>query len=202
MAIGVSAPETFAAVAQNDPPAAVESSPLVVPDDGLFELVDGKLVEKNVGSQQIEIAFDLAHAIASSAKPRRLGRALTELVLRIDPARNLHRRPDAAFISDARWASRRRVPDVPVWDMVPDLAIEVVSPNTTADEVQDKRLEYFAAGVRTVWVIYPRQREAHVYTSPTTVTILTAAQELDGGALLPGFRLPLASLFEDEPEAE
>jgi Uma2 family endonuclease len=94
------------------------------------------------------------------------------------------------------------VPDVPVWDVVPDLAIEVVSPNNSADEVQDKRLEYFRAGVSVVWVIYPRQREVHVYTSPTSVTILTAEQELDGGQLIPGFRLPLSALFDDEPEAD
>jgi Uma2 family endonuclease len=155
-----------------------------------------------VGAQQAEIATDLSHAIASFAKPRRLGRALTEMVYRIDPAKNLQRRPDVSFVSDARWPFRRRVPDVPVWDMVPDLTVEIISPNNTADEVQDKRLEYFHAGVSQVWVIYPRQREAHIYTSPTTVKILTAEQELDGGDLLPGFRLPLSVLFEDEPEAE
>ena len=105
-------------------------------------------------------------------------------------------------MSDARWPFRRRVPDVPVWDMVPDLAIEVVSPTNTADEVQDKHLEYFRAGVRQVWVIYPRQREAYIYTSPTQVRILTGDQELDGGDILPGFRLPLAELFEDEPDAQ
>jgi Uma2 family endonuclease len=86
--------------------------------------------------------------------------------------------------------------------MVPDLAIEVVGPNNTADEVQDQRFEPFAAGVRAFWVIDPRQRETHVCTYPTTVTILTAAQRPDGGALLPGFRLPLASLFEDQPQAD
>ena len=124
------------------------------------------------------------------------------MVFRIDLARNLQRRPDAAFVSDARWPFRRRVPDVPVWDMIPDLAIEVVSPSNTADEVQDKKNEYFRAGVRQVWVVYPKQREAYIYTSPTTVTILTAEQELDCGELLPGFRLPLATLFEDEPEVD
>jgi Uma2 family endonuclease len=123
------------------------------------------------------------------------------MVFRIDRARNLQRRPDAAFISDARWPVRRRVPDVPVWDMVPDLAIEVVSPNNTADEVQDKRLEYFLAGVQRVWVVYPRQREIYDYAAPTQVRILGADQELDGGDLLPGFRLPLTVLFDDEPES-
>jgi Uma2 family endonuclease len=202
MAVGLSPVEASAIVAGNVPTTGATSAPLYAPDDGLFELVDGKIVEKTVGAQQAEIATDLSHAIASFAKPRRLGRALTEMVYRIDPAKNLQRRPDVSFVSDARWPFRRRVPDVPVWDMVPDLTVEIISPNNTADEVQDKRLEYFHAGVSQVWVIYPRQREAHIYTSPTTVKILTAEQELDGGDLLPGFRLPLSVLFEDEPEAE
>ena len=202
MAVGISSAESSPLVPQDGPTAMADPVEVVVPDDGLFEVVDGKLVEKDVGTQQVEIAFDMAYAIAMFAKPRRLGRALTEMVFRIDRAKNLQRRPDASFVSDGRWPFRRRVPDVPVWDMVPDLAIEVISPNNSADEVQDKRLEYFQAGVNQVWVVYPKHREIHVFTSPTQVRILTADQELDGGDLLPGFRLPLASIFEDEPEAE
>ncbi len=202
MAVGISSVEASSLAAQDGPTAAADMLDLVVPDDGLFEVVDGQLVEKVVGTQQVEIAFDIAYSIAVFAKPRRLGRALTEMVFRIDQAKNLQRRPDASFVSDARWPFRRRVPNVPVWDLVPDLAIEVVSPTNSADQVQDKRLEYFQAGVSQVWVVYPKQKEVHVYTSPTQVRILTADQELDGGDLLPGFRLPLASIFEDEPQAE
>ncbi len=154
------------------------------------------------GARQVEIANILGQFISSFARPARLGRALIEMVFRIDRAKNLQRRPDVAFVSDAKWPTRRRVPDVPVWDMVPDLAIEVISPPNTADEVQDERLEYFLAGVQQVWVIYPRKREARIWSSPTQVRILTADQALDGGDLLPGFRLPLAELFEDEPEAD
>lgn len=171
-----------------------------VPDDGLYELVDGELVEKDVGAREIEIACDVAYALSSFARPRRLGRAITEMVFRIDKTRNLQPRPDSSFISDARWPFRKRVPDVPVWDMVPDLAVEVVSSTDSANQVQKKRLEYFRAGVRLLWVIHPEQREAHVFTSTMSVEILTVDRELDGGDILPGFRLPLASLFEDEPE--
>jgi Uma2 family endonuclease len=202
MAVGISPAESAAMVAENGPAMGSEAAVLSVPDDGLYELVDGRIVEKDVGAQQAEIASLLDQTIGPFVRTHRLGRVLSELVYRIDPARNLQRRPDVSFVSDAKWPFRKRVPDVPVWDMVPDLAIEVVSPNNSADEVQDKRLEYFQAGVTQVWVIYPRQREVYVYTSPTTVKILTAEQELDGGDLLPGFRLPLSSLFEDEPEAE
>lgn len=202
MAVGISTPESPTLLDQDGLPAGTATGPLFVPDDGLYELVDGKLVEKKVGAQQVEIANTLAFTITSFVRPLRLGRALVEMVFRIDPARNLQRRPDAAFVSDARWAFRKRVPDVPVWDMVPDLAIEVNSPNNSADEIQDKRLEYFRAGVKQVWVIYPKQREAHIYTSPTEVTILTADDELDGGEIIPGFRLRLSVLFDDEPGAE
>lgn len=200
MAVGISTSEPATFDPQNGPPVVTGQAPLLTPDDALYELVDGTLVEKKVGAQQIEIANVLAFAITAFARPRRLGRALVEMVFRIDPATNLQRRPDAAFVSAARWPFPRRVPDVPAWDMVPDLAIEVNSPTNTADGILDKRLEYFRAGVAQVWVIYPKQREAHIYTSPTEVRILTADQELDGGDLLPGFRLSLSVLFEDEPE--
>ncbi len=202
MAVGIIAAEPSSPTTQNGPTVGTTEDPLVVPDEGLFELVDGKLVEKEVGAQQAEIAGILDQSMGAFVRTHRLGRVLPEFVFRIDQSRNLQRRPDVAFVSDARWPFRRRVPDVPVWDMVPDLAIEVVSPNNSADEVQVKRLEYFRAGVSRVWVVYPRQREVHVYTSPTQVQILTADQELDGGDLLPGFRLPLASLFDDDPEVD
>jgi hypothetical protein len=51
-----------------------------------------------------------------------------------------------------------------------------------------------------VWVIYPDQAELYVYASPTQIDVLKIGQELDGGDLIPGFRLSLAVLFEDDPE--
>jgi len=103
-------------------------------------------------------------------------------------------------VSHARWPYNRRVPDVPVWDMVPDLAIEVVSPSNSAFAVQRKVHDYFKAGVTRVWVVYPEQAEVYIYSTPQQVQVVGVGQELDGGDLLPGFRLPVAVLFEDEPE--
>ena len=65
---------------------------------------------------------------------------------------------------------------------------------------QEKIHEYFQAGVARVWVVYPRQQEVYVYVSPTQIQVLQLGQELDGGELVPGFRLPLAALFEDDAE--
>lgn len=202
MAVGISTPETSTEVPQNGLLAGTESAPSFPPGDALYEFVDGKLLEKPVGAQQIEIASIFDQIMGAFVRTRRLGRVIAEMVYRIDHAKNLQRRPDVSFVSDARWPFRRRVPDVPVWDMVPDLAIEVISPNNSADEVEDKKLEYFRAGVGQVWVVYPRQRLVHICTSPTQVRILVGDQEIEGGDLLPGFRLPLSALFDDEPEAE
>jgi Uma2 family endonuclease len=187
---------------QNGPSAGPNRASSQVPDDGLYEVVDGQIVEKTVVAQQSAIANIIGHALDSFAKPHRAGRALVEMLFRIDPGKNLQRCPDTAFVSDARWPFRRRVPDVPVWDMVPDLAVEVVSPSNLAEEVHGKMHEYFEAGVRQVWVVYPKRREIYVYSSPKQIQVFQLGEELDGGDLLPGFRLPLAALFEDEHEAE
>ena len=194
-------PVESAPVATDNGMLAPETSvPMTIPDDMLYEVVEGKLVEKTVGARDIEIAGILGQYLGMFARTHRLGRALIEFIFRIDKAKDLQRRPDVAYVSDASWPVRRRVPDVAVWDMVPDMAIEIVSPTNTADHVQEKIHEYFAAGVRRVWVVYPRQQEIYVYASPTEIQVLQLGHDLDGGDLIPGFRLPLAALFEDDPE--
>jgi len=84
------------------------------------------------------------------------------------------------------------------------LAAEVMGPTNTAEAVLDRLEEYFQAGVRLVWVVLPRHGKGYVYESPTSVRILQVGDDLDGGAVLPGFRLSLAELFGDEgqPAAE
>ncbi len=79
--------------------------------------------------------------------------------------------------------------------MIPDLAVEVVSPTDSFYEVVGKVREYFDVGVRLVWVVIPSERLIYVYTSPTTVSILDTTAELDGGAVLPGLHVPLDGLF-------
>jgi Uma2 family endonuclease len=186
-----------AVVAGNGPSASSVALRVTIPDDVLYEVVDGQIVEKEMGARDVEIAGILFQNLGVFAHTNRLGRALMEFVFRIDQGRDLQRRPDVAFVSHAKWPVQLRVPDVGVWDMVPDLAVEVVSPSNTADQVQEKTHEYFKAGVGVVWVVYPRQQEIYVYSSLTQIRVLQLGQDLDGGDLVPGFRLPLAALFED-----
>jgi Uma2 family endonuclease len=192
--------ESAPVVSDNGTLAPADSVPTTIPDDMLYEVVEGKVVEKIVGASEIEIATLLIEFLAPFVRAHRLGKVLGEMIFRIDQVKDLQRRPDVSFVSHARWPYHRRVPKVAVWDIVPDMAVEIVSPSNTADHVQEKIHEYFAAGVRRVWVVYPRQQEVYVYASPTEIQVLQLGQELDGGDLIPGFRLPLAALFEDDPE--
>ncbi len=82
-----------------------------------------------------------------------------------------------------------------IWDVVPDLMVEVISPSDKAEELQTKIREYFEAGARQVWVIYPRERIAYIQTNRTKIQVLTDCDSITGGDLLPGFQLPLAQLF-------
>jgi Uma2 family endonuclease len=101
--------------------------------------------------------------------------------------------PDFAFIQAERAASARVERGfVPV---APDLVVEVVSPGDTASEVQEKATLWMEAGVRLVWVVHPRQRQVVAYRTLKDVRVLTAADSLDGGDVLPGFTCLMADLF-------
>ena len=86
-------------------------------------------------------------------------------------------------------------PTEDAWEVVPDLAVEVVGPTDVAEDLLGKVKEYFQAGVRLVWVVYPIQRCIHVYGAWNRIRVVTEADDLDGGAVLPGFRRSLDRLF-------
>jgi Uma2 family endonuclease len=192
----------------SDVPVSVPSArpsdfSLVPPGDVLYEVVDGQIVQlPPMGAYESDIANFLAQLLDAHARKSHLGRVFLELLFRIDAARNLKRRPDLAFVSAARWPFGKRVPKGEAWHMVPDLAVEVVSPSNGAAEIAGKIHDYFQTGTTLVWVIYPETRQVYVYTSVSDVRILLEAAELDGGDLLPGFHIPLYRSFEDEQITE
>jgi Uma2 family endonuclease len=120
----------------------------------------------------------------------------------LNPVRNQQRRPDVSFVSFGRWPRGLRIPNTNFWDVVPNLAVEVISPSNTANDVIERIRDYLEAGVERVWVIYPDFARIYDYDSPASVQILTRSQTLDGGSVLPGFQLSLAELFEDESDSE
>jgi Uma2 family endonuclease len=170
-------------------------------DDRLYEIVNGKRLEKQMGFRECLIATLLGSDLTQHARTGQLGRVCVEMMFCLDAATALARRPDVAFVSYQRWPKERRLPRTNVARVVPDLAVEVVSPTNLAKDILAKVEEYFRAGVRLVWVVYPDLNQIYVYESPTNVRVLHQTDELDGGTVLPGFRLKVAALFEDEWEA-
>jgi Uma2 family endonuclease len=148
------------------------------------------------------ITSRLGNRLLSFAEMHALGTVVLEMLFILDPKRNLRRRPDVAFVSSQRWSLAREMPESGDWEVVPDLAVEVISPNDLFEVVLEKIAEYFLMGVRQVWIVIPSEKQVYVYASPTDVRILTSSDELEAGALLPGFRTPVATLFRRETSAE
>jgi Uma2 family endonuclease len=161
--------------------------------DRLCELIDGVLVEKTVGYLESWLAINLASLLANFVREHDLGIVLgADGLTRLSPGQI--RIPDAAFISWDRIPDRY-LPQQPFWDRGLDLAVEITSPHNTVQEMDRKLVDYFAAGVRAVWYVYPKSREVVVYSSPTQSITIQENGTLDGSPVLPGFSLPLAELF-------
>ena len=173
--------------------------------DLLYEIIDGREVAKPIlGALEHVVMSVLAIELGLHAKQHDLGRVVAEGLFRIHPTGRRMRMPDVAFVSKERWGRDRKVTSANGIDVVPDLAVEVVSPTDHAVAVLAKVREYQAAGVVQVWLIYAKGREVHIFEGATGCRIIRADGALDGGALLPGFRLTLAELFRDaadEPAA-
>ena len=180
------------------PGQATEQDILAIHDaEGIScELVDGVLVEKPMGLRESVLAGAMVHHLRAFVLPRKKGLVSGESgTMRLFPG--LVRIPDVAFIS---WEAipGRRVPTEPIPDMVPTVAVEVLSVSNTVTEMVRKRSEYFAAGVKLVWIVDPRARTVAVYTSvDTPPLILKEGDILDGGEVLPGFQLALLDLFAE-----
>jgi Uma2 family endonuclease len=82
------------------------------------------------------------------------------------------------------------------WNLAPDLAVEVVSPHETAQDIWDKVNDYLAAGTPLVWVVYPRSKHVLVYTPDGMARTLQVSDLLQDSGVLPGFSMRVAELFE------
>ena len=159
----------------------------------LYELVDGTLVEKATGWQESLLAGVLVHWLNTYLDKHRIGVAtgpdgMTRLF------GDTVRGPDVAFVAWDRMPGGQ-IPKEPVPDLVPNFVIEVLSLGNTYGEMSRKRREYFHAGVELLWMVDHRSRTVTVFRTPQDATVLTEGQNLDGGNVLPSWRVDIADLF-------
>jgi Uma2 family endonuclease len=183
------------------PGKATERDVVAIHDrtDRLFELIDGVLVEKVMGFLESALACHLSYLLATFLEEHDLGiLAGPDGTLRLMPG--LVRIPDISFVSWNRLPGRV-LPTKPIPDLVPDLAVEVLSEGNTKGEMQRKLKEYFLTGVQLVWFVDPRTRTIQIYTAPDQFKTLAEGQVLDGGNVLPGLALPVSKVFAKMPPA-
>ena len=119
-----------------------------VDDVERYEVIDGIRMEREpMGAFETVLASWLCHLLNSFAAGRKLGLAVNETLFVLNASRNLQRRPDVAFVSYTRWPAAV-VARESAWNVVPDLAVEIVSPTNLAEEIDSKVTDYFQSGVR------------------------------------------------------
>ncbi|MDY3552585.1 Uma2 family endonuclease [Gemmata sp. JC717] len=166
------------------------------PDGSKQELVRGEVVTVMAAPSFRHglVQLNVALALKTFAKASNLGRVTAESGLVTEHAPDTVRGPDVAFWSFERLPAER-TPDV-YPDVAADLCVEVKSPSNTPARTTKKIGEYFACGVRLVWVVDPEERTVTVYTKPGDGRVLWDNATLDGGDVLPGFTCPVADFFQ------
>jgi Uma2 family endonuclease len=166
---------------------------LEAPRKRLCELIDGVLVKKPMGMLEGVLGAWISHCLWGFVSERHLGAVFgadSPIRLRL----GLVRYPDVGFISWDRIPGDE-LPNDAIGKIIPDLAVEVLSRSNTAGEIELKLDHYFEAGIRLAWVIDPATKTADIYTSRRRVKHLDARGVLEGGKVLPGFKMLLAELF-------
>jgi Uma2 family endonuclease len=174
---------------------------LAMPEGKDFELLDGRLVERSISALSGWVGAEILFLIRLFLKDHPLGLLWgSDTGFQCFPHDSGKvRRPDVSFVRQERVPSN--------WTrqgfmrVAPDLAVEVISPNENAYELEEKLADYLQAAVPLIWFVYPESGVVHVYRPDKSATRLTRADELSGESILPGFRHPLEAFFSSIPRA-
>ncbi len=164
------------------------------PERWLCELADGTLIDKAYHLGESLLNGMLLSSLMGFEERHDLGVFLgANAYYRLQPG--VVRIPDISFVSWTRLPGGR-VPDVEIADFAPDFVVELLNRNNSRAEMDRKLAEYFAAGVRMVWDIDIEVRTARVHFGPDRCLAVAGDEPLTGGDVLPGYELPLDTLFE------
>jgi Uma2 family endonuclease len=180
-----------------EPKVWTDAAFMALPDDGhRYEIVNGELIDMgNSGALHGYVCSLLLSALMSYILPKKLG-VILDSSTAFKMKNGNKRSPDIAFFAKERLQGMTELPSG-FLDGAPDLAVEVLSPGNTVEEIDEKIGEYFENGARLVWVINPTQHYILVYRcAQEPDRLLKSADSLDGEDVVPGFTLPVADLFQ------
>lgn len=180
-------------VERTAPMTAEELERLYVPGKKV-ELVRGApVVQELPNTKHSLLAFEISYRLGAYVKPRGLGYVFGQ-----DAGFLIASDPDTVRGADVAFVARDRLPEVPprgYLPLAPDLVVEILSPGDRPGEALEKVGEWLNAGSRLVWVVDYLRRQARIYRTDGSVSLLGPGDSLDGEDVLPGFSLPLAELL-------
>lgn len=168
---------------------------LELPDHDLFELVDGVLVEKSMGWESSRVAIRISTILQQFVDEHRLGWiAGADAGYQCYPDDPLKvRKPDVSFVSFKKIPADE--PPVGHCQAIPDLVVEVTSPNDLYCDVEVKIQEYLDAGVPLVWVVNPDAKTMRSFNASGETNTYRGEETISAEPILPNFRCPLSQFF-------
>lgn len=183
-------------------PRTITSDDLLdLPKDGFrYEIVKGELRKKMPsGILHALIAGRIAGLLSAFIRQRKLGEILTA-----EPGFKLSLMPETLRVPDVSFMRREKFLQIKNYNKfyqgAPDLAVEVVSPSETFQDVQEKIEEYLAHGVELIWIVRPKQMTITVYRPQHELKVLRGGDSLDGADVIPGFNCLVEDILGDLPE--
>lgn len=166
-----------------------------------YDLVNGRLVGRNVSRESSRIGVKIASLLFAAAERSPglveiYGADLSYKCFAEDP--DMLRRADASVIRAARLAGIEK--DAGTMPIPADLAIEVLSPNDINYRVSRKVRLYLENDFLTVWVVDPAARSITIHTNDAPGRVLREQDEIDVGDLIPTFRCKVAEIFAGTPD--
>lgn len=158
-----------------------------------FELIHGEIIEKAMPTELHGlIVARIMGEIYIYLKQHPAGRLGAEIRNRMPGDDHNSRQPDISYFAD----TARPIVAQGAVPQMPDLVVEVKSPDDTYKLMREKADYYLANGARMVWLVFPERKAVEVHQQGNSLT-LTIETTLDGGNVLPGFILPVREIFPE-----
>ena len=158
-----------------------------------LEFIEGRVEQKMSPKLPHSIlTLELARTLDDFARPRRLGRTFVELRCSFGGESHV---PDICFIARGRLPKDEKGAYLDDVFLAPDLMVEILSPGQTVTKISSRLARCVTNGVRLAWLIQPRTRRVHVIRPDQPRQELGLGDSLDGHDVLPGFTLPIDTMF-------